>query len=118
MPQTTLEELLDVKSHDDVKRTLKLMGGVFTVALLPLPYEYYTFHRVVVCGLIYILFKYLAEARKEYRPFHFTFLGLFLIYNPIIPIHLGDQLLWIGVNIVTLVVLYYMAEDCEKGKAK
>ena len=72
---------------------------VLGVGLLPMPYGYYFLSRLVVCGCaIYYAVQFCGHS-------HATLVWIFgflaVLYNPIIPIHLGTKGLWIIVNIIT-----------------
>ena len=65
-----------------------------------LPYGYYTFLRIVTCGL----FVWLAVLYKS--PYWRFILGAgAILYNPVFPIHLDSRDPWIFFNILSIVVL-------------
>ena len=77
---------------------------VLGVGLLPMPYGYYFLSRLVVCGCaIYYAAQFSGQS-------HATLVWIFgflaVLYNPIIPIHLGTKGLWIIVNVITVGVLF------------
>ena len=70
------------------------------VGLLPLPYGYYMLLRLFLCGVsLYFLTrpKGVLDAEK------WVLVGLVVLYNPIVPIGLGDKTLWSIINIATVV---------------
>lgn len=73
---------------------------ILFLALLELPYGYYTFLRVVVTitSIYYVYWIY--EVVKQQG---FWFWGLIIttiLFNPIIPIHLGNKSVWAVIDIV------------------
>jgi len=68
------------------------------VAVLPLPYGYYTAMRIIVCGAAaYIVYRHWNEdgISSLWRVVFFVIIALF---NPIIPIHL-TKLIWQPLNV-------------------
>ena len=77
---------------------------VLGVGLLPMPYGYYFLSRLVVCGCaIY----YALQFNNQSETTLVWVFGFFaVLYNPIIPIHLGEKTLWIIVNLITAVTFF------------
>jgi hypothetical protein len=76
------------------------------LAIVQMPYAYYYFFRVGMCVCLYF---YFVEARKQVQldpAWFYVFAGLALLYNPIIPIHLGQREIWTFINAATILVLY------------
>lgn len=74
--------------------------GMLLWALYPgNPYKYYTFLRIVCCGV----FAFLAAAAYEQRRYFWTvLLGIVaIIYNPILPVHLTRGV-WSILNLLTI----------------
>jgi len=70
-------------------------------ALLPLPYGFYNVLRLVVCFFA-VLAAY--DLTKRTRPksgnlLLWAMVGLALLFNPVVPITLGERLLWAPFNI-------------------
>lgn len=66
-----------------------------------LPYAYFMLTRLIVCGIcVYSAVKFKLEWAK------WIFGGLAVLYNPVIPIHLGERDAWIIVNILTAVFMW------------
>lgn len=76
----------------------------FVIGFFDLPYGYYTFLRLVVCSIsAYTSYVYFSENKKI--NLGFIVFGFFtLLYNPIIPVHLGEKSIWIVINIITVIV--------------
>ena len=72
---------------------------VMGIGLLPMPYGYYFLSRLVVfvCAIYFAI--QLNSQNDTTLVWVFGFFAL--LYNPIIPIHLGSKGLWIIVNLIT-----------------
>ena len=86
------------------KIVVYLIVGFLLLAVLPLPYGYYTLLRLVAFGVFawaaYITF----ERGEEVLPW--VFIVLALIYNPIIKVYLSKEI-WTAINLLSagLVIL-------------
>ena len=77
---------------------------VLGIGLLPMPYGYYFLSRLVVCGCaIYYAIQFSGQSDTT-LVWIFGFFAV--LYNPIIPIHLGAKGLWIVVNLITAGVFF------------
>lgn len=71
------------------------------------PYGYYTFMRIVVTG-VSIYYAYMLYEVLEERGFWFwALVGIAILFNPLIPIHLGDKEVWGFIDII--VVIFYVS---------
>ena len=72
---------------------------VLVIGIFPLPLGYYTLSRLVVCAsaLYFALSFYKKNDQRNLWIFGF----IAVLYNPIIPFHLGEKSIWIVVNIIT-----------------
>ena len=80
-------------------------GALLIIApLISFPYGFYIFLRIIVTATAaYIIF----DTYKNFKGINETiiiFSIVAILYNPIIPIHLGTKGLWIVVNIITVYV--------------
>lgn len=82
------------------------------LAFANLPYGYYTLLRLFLCGAC----LYLAYGGDEQpATWQRWSLGAFaVLYNPVLPVRIGDKSLWELANIATVVVLWTVA--LRKGK--
>ncbi len=83
---------------------------VFVVSLLPMPYGFYFITRIVfaiICG--YLAYKLFFLGNLLWL----IGLGLVILYNPLIPIHLGEKTIWIVMNILSCGFIY-----CSESKLK
>ena len=77
---------------------------VLIIAIFPLPIGYYTLSRLVVCGSS-IYFAYNFFNKKDItRTWIFGFFAV--LYNPVVPVYLYEKIIWVIVNIITIVVFY------------
>lgn len=76
------------------------------LATLPFPYSYYILLKLLFFGtLIYYAFKlYPGKINGKIA----ALIALIILYNPIVLVHLGNKLLWLMVNIATLVFMYVL----------
>jgi hypothetical protein len=70
------------------------------VGLLPLPYCYYMLLRLFLCG---VSLYFLTRPRGIRDGEKWVLAGLVVLYNPLVPIELGNKVLWSVVNIATVV---------------
>lgn len=67
------------------------------IAIFALPYGYYTFMRLVITGLsLYAAFNH---SKKDEAQF-WILLGITVLFNPFIPIHLSRDT-WMPIDIIT-----------------
>ena len=78
--------------------------AVLGIGLLPMPYGYYFLSRLVVCGCAIYYAVQFGNQKETTLIWVFGFFAV--LYNPILPIHLGAKELWIVVNIITAGVFY------------
>ena len=70
------------------------------------PYGYYMVLRLFLCGAS--LF-FLAGADLTLRDWQRWALGGFaVLYNPILPIHIGEKAIWEVLNVITVVLLWVL----------
>jgi|TARA_B100001964_G_scaffold154847_1_gene170216 hypothetical protein len=87
---------------------------VLVIAILPMPIGYYTLSRLVVCGSS-IYFAYNFFNKKDVtRTWIFGF--FVVLYNPIIPVYLYEKIIWVIVNIITIVVFYSNKDKIKEFK--
>ncbi len=83
------------------------------IGLLPMPYEYYTLSRLVVCvGALYFTVSFIKGKKIESA---WIFGAIAALYNPIFQIHLGDKGLWTIVNIVTAILFWRNRSELESS---
>ena len=72
------------------------------IAMLPVPYGYYTLLRIVVCLSAGFLAWHSYKMQRQHWMWGLGFIAL--IFNPIIPLHLGREI-WVVIDIVVAIVL-------------
>jgi len=76
------------------------------IAIFSLPYGYYTFMRLVVTGLsVYAAFNHSNKDQTQF----WMLLGVAVLYNPLIPIHLSRDT-WMPINIITGSYFVFLAK--------
>ena len=84
----------------------------FVLGLFRMPYGYYMLSRLVfataMAVIAYMLFK-------RSNATWVAAVSLVVLYNPIIPIHLGSKALWTIVNIMTITFVYRSESRLESG---
>jgi hypothetical protein len=78
------------------------------ISLLPLPYGFYSLTRTIFS----ICFGYVAFRLYEANILGWLiFLGLVILYNPILPVHLGSKAIWVVINFIGLGFLVFYLKD-------
>jgi len=73
---------------------------VVAIGLLPMPYGFYMLVRLFFCGISLFYLTRPAGVRDVER---WVLVGLAVLYNPLVPVELGDRTLWTIVNVATVV---------------
>jgi hypothetical protein len=81
--------------------------AIVGLSVLPLPYAYYFFLRIIIFGSLFWLT--LKEFEQDKKFFYsglgvLTLLGL-ILYNPLLPVHLGSKLIWFSFNLVGIFLI-------------
>ena len=74
------------------------------LGLFRMPFGYYTLLRAILCLTSVVDFA--AARRRAGNLWMWTYGVLAVIYNPILPLKLGDKTLWIGLNLISLVCVW------------
>jgi len=88
----------------------KILAIMILFGILPLPYDYYPFLRVVVSlGCIY----FLAVNWKNINNHHRTMLSfLIALFNPFFPVYLS-KLIWAPIDLAAGIYLFMLPERIE-----
>jgi uncharacterized protein DUF6804 len=81
-----------------------LATSMVVLGLVDMPYGFYTLLRVILCLTAAVGFA--AARRRDDLPWTWAYGALAVLYNPVLPVHLGAKGLWILVNAGTLVVYW------------
>jgi hypothetical protein len=97
------------------RRTITLVtAAVVAVGLLDLPYGYYTLLRLMICGLS--LFLLFGESPVRVTWQRWLTGGCAVLYNPIVPVRIGEKGIWIVLNLATVAWFWFLSEqDVKKG---
>ena len=79
-------------------------AGLLFLALLPLPYGYYTLLRIVVCGAAAYLAFHEYGVRESVTAWAIGLGFLSVLFNPLIPVHLSREV-WAPIDVVAALVL-------------
>lgn len=92
--------------------------AIVGLSVLPLPYAYYFFLRIIIFGsLVWLTLKEFEQDKKFFYSGLgvLTLLGL-ILYNPLLPVHLGSKLIWFGLNLVGICLINkLMTRDIERA---
>ncbi len=86
------------------------------IGLFPMPYGFYDSLRVAVCIALYFFFQALLPDRKAQRGWFALIIGLFILYNPVVPIRIGEKAVWMLINAATLYGLFRLRLALEGDK--
>jgi len=89
----------------------RILMVLFVLALFDvMPYEYYIALRTMVC----LVLGYAFLLSKNKPVLKYGALALIFLYNPIIPIHFGTQIVWSIINILTLFFIFIVRQERQK----
>ena len=99
-----------IDSNDNmalVRKLLIIAAAFLMIATLPLPIEFYTLLRVVVCGAA----AYSAYCFFDKKiPQSGLILALIaIVWNPLIPIYLYDKILWVLLDIFAAIYMFLLS---------
>lgn len=76
------------------------------LCLLPLPYEFYDVARISYAACLFFFFMAVLPDRKAHMAWFVLICGLLVLYNPFIPVRLGDKTTWTAINVISIFALY------------
>lgn len=65
-------------------------------------YSYYTFMKFIVTGVMFYHAYFIYEILKKINHWFWGSVGTAVLFNPVIPIHLGDKDLWMVIDILVI----------------
>lgn len=86
------------------------------IGIFKLPIEYYTFLRVLVS--VGAVLAILGFRKAENQLFMYIFVGIFILFNPIIPIYLYQKSIWIPIDVVVGVLFLLIDFSNKKEKTE
>lgn len=80
-------------------------AALLLIAVAPLPYGYYQFLRLVVCGsACVILYQAHIAEKQNYTLWSVVLIGLAIIFNPLFPVHLTREI-WFWIDLAAAAFL-------------
>ena len=89
-----------------LEKSYTCLFTLIIVALFPMPYEFYSSLRVMMWIGLYFYFQAILPERLNKPIWFWTVIGLFIVYNPVVPLQIGKQAVWAFINFATIYVLY------------
>tara|TARA_B100001167_G_C16768277_1_gene305554 strand:- start:1201 stop:1512 length:312 start_codon:yes stop_codon:yes gene_type:complete len=88
-------------------KLLAITTVLLFIGIAPLPYSYYTFMRVIVCGCAgYMAYQGVKEEDKSFWPWIFGFVAI--LFNPVAVIHMTKEI-WMVVDGLTGCLFAWLA---------
>ena len=82
-------------------------AALIGLAILPLPYGYYTFLRIAITGIS----AYLVYLRKDNKDKSFyVLIAIAILFNPLIPIHFPREV-WIPIDIILAIYFFLVGKN-------
>ena len=81
-------------------RVVTIAWVAVAIGLVPMPPEYYMLFRVFFCGISLFFLTRESGVREVEK---WILVGLAVLYNPLVPVELGDKALSTIVNVATVV---------------
>lgn len=78
-----------------------IIAVLLLIAILPLPYGYYSFLRWVTCGIAAVTSFIAYQWGFKWAPW--VFIPLAILFNPILPIHLTKEI-WQPIDIIAAIL--------------
>ena len=93
----------------NIQKPLLIISSVMLlVAVLPLPYGFYTLLRIVVtASAVFAAYYFFKEGGDSQSGIILALIAL--LFNPLIPIHL-DKVIWIPIDIGTAIYMYILSK--------
>lgn len=89
-----------------LEKAYTAMFAIMLLGVLPMPYEFYDNLRVIVCLCLYFYFQAVLPERGQRRVWFVVIISLLILYNPILPMHIGDQTVWTLINAGVIYSMY------------
>ncbi len=81
-----------------MKKLYLICAGLSFLAIIDLPYGYYTFLRIAITSVA--IYGIIKEYKGEFDFWIISFAIVAILFNPLIPVHLGDKDMWRVLNLV------------------
>lgn len=87
------------------------LAFLLLLAVLPLPYGYYTFLRIsVFTGSLFLAYQSYQHDKVNLAT---ILAGFAILFNPIIPVYLSKEL-WLPIDIISAISFYLIGSKLEK----
>jgi hypothetical protein len=100
-----------INSNDNmalVRKLLIIAAAMLIVATLPLPIEFYTLLRIVVCGAAaYSAYCFFDNKNSQAG---LILVLIAIVWNPLIPIYLYDKFIWILLDISAAIYMFFLSK--------
>ena len=93
-------------NRDGLQQAYTVIALAFITGIMPMPYEFYTTLRVVVCVFLWRFFTATKSTDNKFSRDHLLIIGMLILYNPLIPFHFGEKPIWTIVNAISLYLLF------------
>jgi hypothetical protein len=114
-PWTDKKEAMASNDKSDIVSLWLVIAMIGILAgLARLPYGYYTLLRLLLCGLS--LFLAFGVHPSPKRGMQWVLGVCAVLYNPLLPVRLGDKSLWTFLNFATL-ALFWIADKSRNRSA-
>ncbi len=119
-PSTSLA--VTVQSQNSFRQNLPIIVMIIITSTViaigafeRMPYGYYTLLRLFTCLSASVLAMMITEDR--WLSLKYMLIGVAILYNPIIPIHLGRKI-WFPLNLATIVILAFTIYPITRSRVK
>lgn len=92
---------------EPIKTIATIVGFLLLIAILPLPYGYYTFLRLVVFGGGFFLAYQLHE--QKVPNWSVAMAVLAMLFNPFIPVYLSREV-WLPIDLMSAGLFFYVGK--------
>ena len=90
-----------------VKSASVIAAVAVALGFADLPYGYYMLLRLFLCG---VSLFFMFGARLVLEDWHRWVLGGFaVLYNPVLPVRIGDKGIWEVLNVATVILFWFMS---------
>ena len=95
-----------------MKNLLLITSGMLFLSIVDLPIGYYTFLRfLVTIGAVIIV---ISEVQNGINFWVFAFGAIAIMFNPLMPVYLGDKSAWIPIDIIAAILFSIKALTLKK----